>query len=196
MSAGAWLGSLLAACIVACGSSSRPPAEPEPEPVPAPAPPAPKEAEAPPEELAPSDVASSSTVTSPPTESPGSASKSTATYEQATSTPESLAPNDDRLHLTDNQLNEPMRGVLRGCRVPPNVRVTIKTAVQYGHAIGVTVLVEFPKPRGQRKTKRVSKEAAKAMAKAIARITTCADHAVRASTWPPSRRRDAFTTTF
>jgi hypothetical protein len=129
--------------------------------------------------------------------SSGAAPASTASYEQATSIPEPIVPNDDRLQLTDNQLNEPMRGVLSGCRVPPNARVTIKTAVQYGRATGVTVLVDLPKPKAQKKgTKRVSKAAAKATAKTIARITSCADHAVRALTWPSSRRRDAFTTTF
>ncbi len=53
-------------------------------------------------------------------------------------TPERLDVHDERVHLTDGQLTGPMRGVLNGCRVPSNARVTIKTAVQRGRAIGVT----------------------------------------------------------
>jgi hypothetical protein len=124
-------------------------------------------------------------------------------FEQATSTPEPVDVNDDRPQLTDLQLTNPMRGVLARCKVPPNAKVTIQTAVQFGRAIGVTVHVEMPKRKPATKSKRVSKTAAKAAAaaakaeaQAVAKLRTCADHAVRALTWPPSRRRDAFTTTF
>lgn len=122
---------------------------------------------------------------------------STASFEEATSTPESVDFHDQRAQLTDNQLSEPMRGVLIGCRVPPSVRVTIQTAVQNGRAIGVTVHVEPPKPKPLKKgQKKPSKKALKAQADLVARITKCADQAVRARKWPPSSRRDSFTTSF
>ena len=68
-----------------------------------------------------------------------SAPPSTRSYEEALSTPESLDVHDERVHLTDAQLTGPMRGVLTGCRVSSNARVTIRTAVQNGRAIGVTI---------------------------------------------------------
>jgi len=124
---------------------------------------------------------------------------STATYEEALSKPETLDVHDERVHLTDAQLTGPMRGVLDGCRVPPNARVTIKTAVQNGRAIGVTVHVRFEPPKppksGKKAQKKVrSKTALEAEAKRAAKIAACADRAVRAIVWPPSRRRDSFTT--
>jgi len=117
---------------------------------------------------------------------------STATYEQATSKPEMLDVNDDRQHLTDGQLMGPMRsGAYTGCRVPSYAKVTIKTAVQLGRAIGVTVTVKFPKPK---KAKPLSPKKAQKEAKAAAKIAACVDKNVRLIVWPPSRRRDTFTT--
>ncbi len=126
---------------------------------------------------------------------------STASYEQALSTPEPLNVNDDRMHLTDGQLTGPVRSVLNGCPVPARAKITIKIVVQQGRAIGVTVLVRIDKPKPPAKPpkkppKPPSKAAAKKEAKAIARTTTCVDTAVRAIVWPPSRRRDSFTTEF
>lgn len=129
---------------------------------------------------------------------------STASYEEAMAAPESLDNRDGRPELTDRQLSEPTRGVLDGCRVPSNVHLTIQAAVRNGHAIGVTIRVELPAPKPTKKPpKRLSAKAAKAakaQAKAdaalIDRITRCVDHAVRGLTWPPSSRRDSFTTTF
>lgn len=119
---------------------------------------------------------------------------STATYEQATSKPEMLDVNDDRQHLTDGQLMGPMRsGAYVGCKVPPNAKVTIKTAVQLGRAIGVTVTVRFPKPKNARP---LSPKKAQKEAKAAAKIAACVDKNVRMIVWPPSRRRDTFTTEF
>lgn len=118
---------------------------------------------------------------------------STKTYDEALSTPESLDVHDERVHLTDAQLTGPMRGVLTGCRVSGNAKVTIKTAVQYGRAIGVTVNVRFERPRSSRPPSRAT---LRAEAKIAARIVACADHAVRAVVWPPSSRRDSFTTEF
>lgn len=116
-----------------------------------------------------------------------------ATYEEALDEPEDLNVQDTRAHLTDLQLTNPMRDVLGPCRVPRNAKVTIKVAVREGRAIGVTVLVKFdhgPSPRP------LSPAAAKYEAKAAARIAECADKATRALTWPPSLRRDSFTTEF
>jgi hypothetical protein len=118
---------------------------------------------------------------------------STATYEQAISTPEPIDVNDDRAHLTDAQLTSPMRGVVNGCRVPSNARVTIKTAVQYGRAIGVTVNVRFDHGRSRRPLPMTM---VRSEAKLSAKIASCVDHAVRVQTWPPSRRRDSFVTAF
>lgn len=118
---------------------------------------------------------------------------STRSYNEALSTPESLDVHDERVHLTDGQLTGPMRGVLTSCRVSSNARVTIRTAVQYGRAIGVTVDVRFSRPKS---AKPPSKATVKAEAKAAAKIIACVDRTVRAVVWPPSRRRDAFTTEF
>ena len=118
---------------------------------------------------------------------------STATYAEAMSTPEALDVHDDHAHLSDGQLTGPMRGVTTGCRLPSNAKVTIKTAVQNGRAIGVTVDVRLIKPKSAR---RRTKAAARAEAKAIAKISACIDRNVRAVVWPPSRRRDSFTMDF
>ncbi len=118
---------------------------------------------------------------------------STASYEQAVSKPEPIDINDDRIHLTDVQLNAPMRGVVSGCRMPPNARVTIKTAVQAGRAIGVTVNVRFNHGRTRRP---LPPAVLRAEAKVAAKVSTCIDRKVRALTWPPSPRRDSFVTEF
>lgn len=110
------------------------------------------------------------------------------------SVPEALDVHDDRVHLTDAQLTGPMRSVLSGCRVPSNARVTIRTAVQNGRAIGVSVNVRWQRPKSQKKSPPPA--VLRAEAKIAAKIVTCADRAVRAVTWPPSRRRDSFTTEF
>jgi hypothetical protein len=118
---------------------------------------------------------------------------STATYEQAMSTPEELDLNDQSLHLTDAQLAGPIRGALAGCQVPSNRKVTIRTAVQLGRAIGVTVEVRVVRAKSARPPTRA---AALAEAKASATIGACVDQNVRAIVWPPSRRRDSSTTEF
>ncbi len=119
---------------------------------------------------------------------------------------------DDRAHLTDTQLREPMRSVMAACRIPGNAKVTVKTAIQNGHAIGVTVLVHFdkpppsPKPKAPPKPKKGSRPKgrkkppidteAQAEAKATAKIVTCVEKAVRGATWPESPRRDSLVTEF
>jgi hypothetical protein len=75
--------------------------------------------------------------------------------------------------------------------VPSNAKITIKTAVQFGRAIGVTVTVRFDKPKW---AKNQTPAAAKAERKESARVAACVDRNVRAIVWPPSRRRDSFTT--
>jgi hypothetical protein len=176
----AWTAWLAGATLVACASA--PPAAPahgleEHE-----------EHDAAVEEASP---AASTTVVDAPERS---RAPSTATYEEALSTAEALDVNDERVHLTDAQLTGPIRGVVSTCRVPSNARVTIKTAVQYGRAIGVTVDVRFERPKSAKKPP--SKAVLKAEAKTAKKIISCADHAVRAVVWPPSRRRDSFTTEF
>lgn len=176
--------------LVACASAPPPPAAPAPSPPSSPSPSPSPPAETEHDEEPPAPLAAA--IGAPDA---GAAPPSTATFEQATAAPEPVGLDDNRVHLTDNQLTEPMRGVLARCRVPANARVTIKTAIQYGRAIGVSVLVELPRPPKLAKPVRPSRRA-KAQAKTVARVTACADQAVRALSWPPSRRRDAFTTTF
>lgn len=188
---------LLACLVVGCGSDPPPPAAAPAPPPPsaAPAPPPPPAAEEKDDEI-PDTAKDEEEVLTTPVAPSEPQSPSTASFEQATSTPEPIVPNDDRIHLTDNQLSGPVRGVLQTCKVPARVKVTIKTAVQFGRAIGVTVIVEMPKLKQPKKPTKQSKKAAKAQASAAKRIRECADHNVRALSWPASRRRDAFTTTF
>jgi hypothetical protein len=119
---------------------------------------------------------------------------STKSYDDALSTPESLDVHDERVHLTDAQLTGPIRGVLTGCRVPSNARVTVRTAVQSGRAIGVTVSVRYERPKSAKKPP--SRGLLKAEAKLTTKIVACVDRAVRVVVWPPSSRRDSFTTDF
>lgn len=119
------------------------------------------------------------------------------------STPESLDVHDERPHLNDDQLRGPMRNVFTACTMPKNAKVTIRTAVQSGRAIGVTVEVRFEHPPAPPSKKRPSAAAqrqaaalAKSEAKAKKKIAACLDQKVRAIIWPPSNRRDSFTTDF
>jgi len=128
----------------------------------------------------------------PITPAPAPPPPSTASYEEALREPEPTGAHDERTQLTDAQLTGPMNGVLARCRVPSNAKVTIKTAVQDGRAIGVTVSVAFEHP----KTKAVPPQTLRYEAKVSPKIVACADKAVRALTWPPSQRRDSFTSVF
>jgi hypothetical protein len=119
---------------------------------------------------------------------------STASYDEALASPESLDPNDGRAHLTDLQLANPMRQTTAKCKVSRNAKVVIKVAVQMGRAIGVTVVATFEKPKGP--PRRQTPAAARMEAKAAAKIVACVDREVRALTWPPSPRRDSFTTVY
>jgi hypothetical protein len=170
----AWL---VGAMVVGCGSAPPPPA--------AASPPDTKEAA-----LQEAPVAWSTATAYVPAEPPP---PSTASYEEALSIPESLDVHDERVHLTDVQLTGPMGGVLSGCSAPSNARVTIKTAVQRGRAIGVTVTVRFERPKSARP---LSTAAAKAESKRSSAIALCVDRAVRVLVWPPSTRRDSFTTEY
>lgn len=120
--------------------------------------------------------------------------RSTATYEQALAEPESLDAHDGRAHLTNVQLTTPMRDVSGKCSLPRRAKVVIKVAVQNGRAIGVSVLVAFEKPKAP--ARPPTRAAEKREAKASVKIAECVDRAVRALTWPPSPRRDSFTTEF
>jgi hypothetical protein len=187
---------------MACGSSPPPAAAataPPPPPSAAPAP-APQPAEPEPEHEAKDDdipdTATDEEAAPPPAEPAEPTPLSTASFEQATSKPEPLNANDDRLHLTDSQLSGPLSGVAQKCKVPARAKVTIKTAVQFGRAIGVTVLVDMPPLKATKKPTKASQKAAKARHKAIVRIRDCVDHSVRVLSWPQSRRRDTITTTF
>jgi hypothetical protein len=188
-----WTACLAAFALVACGSARPTPAPPPPPAAEEPEP-ATDDGDAGADDIA--EDASAPIVDAPErTRAP-----STASYDEALSTPEPLNANDSRLHLTDLQLTNPLRGVLGGCRVPPKAKVTVKTVVQEGRAIGVTVIVRFDKPKPKSPPKKPpkppSKAAQKAEAKKIATITACVDQAVRMTIWPPSHRRDSFTMEF
>jgi hypothetical protein len=101
---------------------------------------------------------------------------------------------DDRVQLTDTQLRDPVGGVLRGCPVPSNAKVSIKVAVENGRAAGVTVDVRFehPPPPGRRTAPPLSPVVVRYEAKVKKKVSACVDRAVRDAVWPPSRRRDAF----
>jgi len=172
-----WSACFFAAALVACASAPPPP-------------PSPPEDHEVPEEPAP--VTTVTNLDAPERSMP----PSTRSYDEALSTPESLDVHDERVHLTDGQLTGPMRGVLTGCRVPSNARVTVKTAVQSGRAIGVTVSVRYERPKSSKPPRPPTRAAARAEAKASAKIIACVDRAVRLVTWPPSSRRDSFTTEF
>jgi hypothetical protein len=178
-----WAACLVGAILVACASApSPPPAQPDVATA--------EEHDAAADEPS---VATVATIDAPERSLP----PSTGSYDEALSTPEKHDVHDERVHLTDAQLTGPIRGVLTGCRVSSNARVTIKTAVQNGRAIGVTVNVRFERPKPARPPSRATARAiAKADAKVAAKIIACADRAVRAVTWPPSSRRDSFTTEF
>jgi hypothetical protein len=115
---------------------------------------------------------------------------STASYEQALAKAERLDVDDGRAHLTDGQLVGPMAGVMSGCPAPQNAKVTVKTAVRLGRAIGVTVRVRFERPKSKKPPSRAT---LRYEAKTGSKLASCVDHAVRALVWPPSSRRDAFT---
>jgi hypothetical protein len=171
------LGWLVGALVASCASHPpAPPAAPDPPP------------HAVVEEDAGADWSAAPVVAAAPTKPP-----STGSYEDAISVPEPIDVNDERVQLSDGQLTGPMRGVLAGCRVPSNAKVTIKTAVQNGRAIGVTIGVVFDHPKSM---KRIPNATVRYEAKLSAKIVTCADKAVRNVTWPPSKRRDSFTTVF
>jgi hypothetical protein len=129
----------------------------------------------------------------PPPRAPLSKS---ASYEEALAEPEDVNLSDDRAHLTDLQLSNPMRDVLSKCKVSRKAALTIQTAVKNGHAIGVTVTVVFEKAKPTQAAKPRTAAAAKSEAKASAQIAECVDQAVRALEWPPSPRRDSFTTRY
>jgi hypothetical protein len=147
------------------------------------------DAVAPEADPAPTEIAGPVQEGGPPAPPP-----STASYEEAMSTPEPLDANDTRIHLTDLQLTNPMRNVMGRCRVPRRAKVEAKVAVQLGRAIGVTVHVVFDKPKPH--ARPPSRAQAKAAAKASKKVADCFDRVIRQVTWPPSSRRDSFTTDF
>lgn len=171
--------SLLLACAAllacACGASAPPPEEPR-------------------REAVATDAATPETETAAPA-APSEAGRAprTGSYEEALSTPEALDVHDDHVHLTDAQLTGPMRGAIAGCKVPPQAKVSIRTAVQNGRAIGITVEVRVARPKSGRPPPRAM---TRTESKTRARIVACVEKNVRALTWPPSRRRDSFTTEF
>jgi len=176
-----WAAFLVGGILVACASAPPPPP---------PAANAAEEQDTPLDESPPAAPVTVTNLDAPERSLP----PSTKSYDEALSTPESLDVHDERVHLTDAQLTGPMRSVPNGCRIPSNARVTVKTAVQAGRAIGVTVSVRFERPKSAKKPP--SRAQLKVEAKMSTKIVACVDRAVRAVVWPPSSRRDSFTTEF
>lgn len=169
MRAGRWVFAIGALLVGACGSPAVAPTAPPADDADAAAPEAPSEAPAPPP-----------------------APRTKASYDEAMSAPETIDMRDDRPQLTDAQLTAPMKTALSGCRPPANAKITIRTAVQNGRAIGVSIDVRFTRAKASQSAKPTSR----AEIRAANKLATCIDHNVRALTWPSSGRRDSFTTEY
>ena len=79
--------------------------------------------------------------------------------------------------LTDAQLSAPMGNVgasLSTCGVSNDTKVTVRVAVKYGRAVGVTVEMDPPNTHAE----------------------SCVDRAVRKLRWPSSPKLDSFTTNY
>ena len=79
--------------------------------------------------------------------------------------------------LTDAQLAAPMGAVgaaLSSCGAPNDMKVTVKVAVKYGRAVGVTVETDPPNHS----------------------VASCVDRSVRKLRWPSSPKLDSFTTQY
>jgi hypothetical protein len=76
--------------------------------------------------------------------------------------------------LTNEQLTAPMGNALSGCGVPNDMKVTVKVAVKFGAAVGVSVYTDPPNSR----------------------IASCVDRSVRSLRWPSSPNLDSFTTQY
>ena len=174
------------AIVIACGGGERADQPPPTAPVQAPA-----------GRDAALDAESPPGASAGPPAAPEQGPRTIMSYEEALSTPESVDAKDERFHLTDAQLQEPMQRVVAACRVPANTKVTVKTVVKDGRAIGVTVDVRISRPKPKKPpSKAALNAAAKADAKLSASIVACVERAVRAATWVPNHRRDSFTTEF
>jgi hypothetical protein len=97
-------------------------------------------------------------------------------YDDALAVPEDTSALAGEHELTDDDLSKPMRAAtfMSDCGVKDSMKVTVKVAVRDGAAIGVTV---FTDPDD-------------------AAIAECLDKAVRALSFPASKRRDSFTTRY
>jgi hypothetical protein len=79
--------------------------------------------------------------------------------------------------LTNDQLSAPMANVgnaLLGCGVPDDMKVTVKVAIKFGKAIGVSVVTD----------------------PANTAVAKCVDRLVRRLKWPSSPKMDSFTTQY
>jgi hypothetical protein len=81
-----------------------------------------------------------------------------------------------RPDLTDQQLSGPMQNAafLNACGVPNSMKVTVRTVVKMGRAIGVSVYTTPPNGG----------------------IAACVDRAVRNIAWPVNAKADGFTTNY
>jgi len=97
-------------------------------------------------------------------------------YDDALSIPEDASSLAGERELSNRELSQPMQGssFLGDCNVPDATHVTVKVAIRDGAAMGVTVTTDPDDPT----------------------VAECVDKAVRALSWPASKHRDSFTTTY
>jgi hypothetical protein len=88
----------------------------------------------------------------------------------------SIGGNNGGPDLTNAQLSAPMRNAafISGCGAPDDMKVTVRVAIKYGRAVGVTVTTN-PSNGG---------------------VQSCIDKHVRGLGWPSSAKMDSFTTTY
>lgn len=98
------------------------------------------------------------------------------TYDEALAVPEELDLVKREPELSNAELAAPLRNAtfISECGAPDSTKVVVKVAVKDGHAMGVSVALTPDDP-----------DAAQ-----------CIDKAVRAFTWPASKKRFSFTTVY
>jgi hypothetical protein len=98
------------------------------------------------------------------------------TFDDALNAPEDTAAVANEPTLSDVDLAGPMKqpSFLGDCNVPDSMHVKVQVAIRDGAPIGATVRTDPDDPA----------------------VADCVDKAVRALTWPPSKRRDSLTTEY
>lgn len=124
----------------------------------------------------PDAVKPTSTTSTRPRVESGRSHSTGPTYEEALAEPEDVMALRGERELTNEELTAPMKSptFLNSCNAPDSMSVTVKVAVRDGKALGVSVSTTPDDPT----------------------VAECIDSAIRNLTWPASKHRDSFTTTF